>query len=90
MRSPAFEIIGIPRPEDPPLVIGTEAYRRAFLDRFASLPETPLERTEKLEQLRALENGARIRVVPVDRAPPGVDTREDYEAFVRRRRERNA
>ena len=68
--------------------VGVYAFRRAFLDRFASLPATPLEKTEMLEQLRALENGARIRVVPVDRAPPGVDTREDYEAFVRRRRER--
>jgi len=68
--------------------VGVYAFRRAFLERFASLPATPLERTESLEQLRALENGVRIRVVPVDRAPPGVDTREDYDAFVRRRRER--
>lgn len=69
--------------------VGVYAYRRAFLARFAALPPTPLERTESLEQLRALENGVRIRVVPVDRAHPGVDTREDYEAFVRRWRERN-
>ena len=69
--------------------VGVYAYRREFLAEFASLPETPLERTEMLEQLRALEHGRRIRVVPVDRAPPGIDTREDYEAFVRRRRERN-
>lgn len=68
--------------------VGVYAFRRAFLDGFASLPQTPLERTEMLEQLRALENGHRIRVVPADRAPPGIDTREDYEAFVRRRRER--
>ena len=51
---------------------------------------TPLERTEMLEQLRALENGVRVRVVPVDRAPPGIDTPEDYEAFVRRWRERKS
>jgi 3-deoxy-manno-octulosonate cytidylyltransferase (CMP-KDO synthetase) len=68
--------------------VGVYAYRRAFLARFAAMPQTPLERTESLEQLRALENGVRVRVVPVDRAPPGVDTREDYEAFVRRWRER--
>jgi 3-deoxy-manno-octulosonate cytidylyltransferase (CMP-KDO synthetase) len=69
--------------------VGVYAFRRAFLERFASLPQTPLERTESLEQLRALENGVRIRIVTVDRAPPGVDTREDYEAFVRRWRERS-
>jgi 3-deoxy-manno-octulosonate cytidylyltransferase (CMP-KDO synthetase) len=69
--------------------VGVYAYRRGFLERFAALPQTPLERTEMLEQLRALEHGARIRVVLADRAPPGVDTREDYEAFVRRWRERN-
>ena len=68
--------------------IGVYAFRRPFLAEFASLPRTPLEGTEMLEQLRALENGRRIRVVTVDRAPPGIDTREDYEAFVRRRRER--
>ncbi len=68
--------------------VGVYAYRRSFLEGFASLPQTPLERTEMLEQLRALENGHRIRVVPADRAPPGIDTREDYEAFVRRWRER--
>jgi 3-deoxy-manno-octulosonate cytidylyltransferase (CMP-KDO synthetase) len=68
--------------------VGVYAYRRAFLERFAKMEETPLERTEVLEQLRALENGVRIRVVAAERAPPGIDTREDYEAFVRRRRER--
>ena len=68
--------------------VGVYAYRRAFLERFAVLEETPLERTEVLEQLRALESGARIRVVLADRAPPGIDTREDYEAFVRRRKGR--
>ena len=47
-------------------------------------------RAETLEQLRALENGVRIKVVAAERAPPGIDTREDYEAFVRRRRERKS
>ncbi len=74
-------------PARPMRHVGVYAFRRGFLEEFAALPETPLERTEGLEQLRALEHGRRIRVVPVDRAPPGIDTREDYEAFVRRRRE---
>jgi 3-deoxy-manno-octulosonate cytidylyltransferase (CMP-KDO synthetase) len=69
--------------------VGVYAFRRAFLEEFARTPQSPLERVEVLEQLRALEAGARIRVVTVDRAPPGVDTREDYDAFVRRWRERN-
>jgi 3-deoxy-manno-octulosonate cytidylyltransferase (CMP-KDO synthetase) len=68
--------------------VGVYAYRRPFLARFAAMDATPLERTELLEQLRALENGVRIRVVPTDHAPPGIDTQEDYDAFVRRWRER--
>ena len=68
--------------------VGVYAFRGAFLQRFAAMEPTPLERTEMLEQLRALENGVRIRVVPADRAPPGIDTPQDYEAFVRRWRER--
>ncbi len=67
------------------------AYRRRFLARFAAMAPTPLERTELLEQLRALENGIRIKVAVTDRASPhGIDTREDYEAFVRRWRERGS
>ncbi len=69
--------------------VGVYAFRRAALRAFAALPPTPLERTEMLEQLRALEHRWRIRVVEVDRAPAGVDTPEDYAAFVRRHRERN-
>jgi len=59
--------------------IGLYAYRRAALERFVSLPESPLERREKLEQLRALEAGMRIGVARVDHAPFGVDTEEDLE-----------
>ncbi len=70
--------------------VGVYAYRRPFLARFAAMDATPLEGTEVLEQLRALENGVRIRLVPTDHAPPGIDTREDYDAFVRRWRERKA
>jgi 3-deoxy-manno-octulosonate cytidylyltransferase (CMP-KDO synthetase) len=58
--------------------IGLYAYRAGFLKRFAALPPGRLERIESLEQLRALEAGARIRVelTPAD-FPPGVDTEED-------------
>jgi len=59
--------------------IGLYAYRRAALERFVKLPASPLERREKLEQLRALEAGMRIDVVIVDTVPLGVDTPEDLE-----------
>lgn len=59
--------------------IGLYAYRRDFLLKFASLAPTPLEQTESLEQLRVLEHGYKIKVLPVDRAPVGVDTPEDLE-----------
>src|SRR5581483_6817469 len=57
--------------------IGLYAYRRAALERFVKLPPSPLERREKLEQLRALEAGMRIDVAIVDTVPLGVDTPED-------------
>ena len=57
--------------------IGLYAYRRAALERFVTLPPSPLEQREKLEQLRALEAGMRIDVAVVDAAPLGVDTPED-------------
>ncbi len=59
--------------------IGIYAYRRPALARFVSLPESPLERREKLEQLRALEAGMRIACARVDHAPFGVDTPLDLE-----------
>jgi 3-deoxy-manno-octulosonate cytidylyltransferase (CMP-KDO synthetase) len=59
--------------------IGIYAFRRAALDRFVSLPPSPLELREKLEQLRALEAGMRIDVALVDAVPMGVDTPEDLE-----------
>lgn len=64
--------------------IGLYAYRREFLLRFTSLPPSPLEGWEKLEQLRALEDGARIGVVEVPHSAPGIDTPEDYAQFVAR------
>lgn len=54
--------------------IGLYAYRRRALERFVSLPPSPLEQREKLEQLRALEAGMRIDVAIVDTVPLGVDT----------------
>ena len=66
------------------LHLGMYAYRRQFLTRFAALPPTPAEQIEKLEQLRALENGFRVAVAVVESAAPGIDTLEDYAAFVRR------
>jgi 3-deoxy-manno-octulosonate cytidylyltransferase (CMP-KDO synthetase) len=59
--------------------IGLYAYRRAALEKFVKLPPSPLERREKLEQLRALEAGMRIDVTLVDAVPLGVDTPEDLE-----------
>ncbi len=59
--------------------IGTYAYRRASLARFVSLQPSPLEKREKLEQLRALEAGMRIDVTVVDTVPLGVDTPADLE-----------
>ncbi len=56
---------------------GLYGYRRATLLRLASLPPTPLERAESLEQLRALEHGIRIRCVRTTHASIGIDTPED-------------
>jgi 3-deoxy-manno-octulosonate cytidylyltransferase (CMP-KDO synthetase) len=73
--------------QEPPLYwhhIGLYAYRRGFLDWFASRPTSPLEQSERLEQLRAIEAGKQIVVARVARQPPGIDTREDFEAFQQR------
>ena len=59
--------------------IGIYAYRREALARFVSLPPSPLELRERLEQLRALEAGMRINVGLVDTVPLGVDTPADLE-----------
>ncbi|MFM8989078.1 MAG: cytidylyltransferase domain-containing protein, partial [Alphaproteobacteria bacterium] len=59
--------------------IGLYAYRREALARFVALPPAPLERRERLEQLRALEADMRIDAIVVDAVPLGVDTPEDLE-----------
>jgi 3-deoxy-manno-octulosonate cytidylyltransferase (CMP-KDO synthetase) len=57
--------------------VGLYVYRRDFLLKFASMPPTFLEISEKLEQLRAIENGVRIRVVETEFSSIGVDTPDD-------------
>jgi 3-deoxy-manno-octulosonate cytidylyltransferase (CMP-KDO synthetase) len=64
--------------------VGLYAYRAEFLQRYAALPQTPLEQAEALEQLRALEHGHRIAVFVSQYAGYEVNTPADYEAFVRR------
>ena len=59
--------------------IGVYVFRRQFLLRFSRMKPTPLEKLEKLEQLRALENGYSIKVTPVDYEPICVDTPEDLQ-----------
>jgi 3-deoxy-manno-octulosonate cytidylyltransferase (CMP-KDO synthetase) len=59
--------------------VGLYAYRRAALERFVALKPSPLERRERLEQLRALEAGMRIDAEIVQSLPLGVDTPEDLE-----------
>jgi 3-deoxy-manno-octulosonate cytidylyltransferase (CMP-KDO synthetase) len=59
--------------------IGLYLYRRDFLLAYPALPVGPLEQAERLEQLRALENGHKIRVVETDYESLGVDTPEDLE-----------
>jgi 3-deoxy-manno-octulosonate cytidylyltransferase (CMP-KDO synthetase) len=67
---------------------GLYVYRREYLLEFTKLPQSRLEKIEMLEQLRALENGARIKVVEVNERSIGVDTPEDFK-HVKRIIERN-
>lgn len=66
---------------------GLYAYRRDFLALYRTLEATPLEEAEKLEQLRVLEHGYAITVIHADAPHPGIDTPEQYAAFVKRWRE---
>lgn len=63
--------------------IGIYAYRKAFLLTLTALAQTPLEKTEKLEQLRVLEHGHRIQVGHVAHVSDGIDTPEQYDRFVK-------
>lgn len=62
---------------------GLYVYRREFLLKYTAMRQTVLEQTEMLEQLRALENGARIKIVEAAESSIGVDTIEDYERIER-------
>jgi 3-deoxy-manno-octulosonate cytidylyltransferase (CMP-KDO synthetase) len=64
--------------------IGIYAYRKKSLLEITALPQTPLEKTEKLEQLRAIENGFRILVGKVKHTCDGIDTPVQYAEFVKR------
>ena len=97
-RALYFSRSPIPRPRDwddsllsrEPAVfyqhVGIYAYRRKFLLEMARWPRCPLEQIENLEQLRVLDAGHVIRVGVVDEPTRGIDTPEDYRAFVRRSR----
>lgn len=61
--------------------LGIYGYKRTALEAMTTLAQTPLEMTESLEQLRALENGMKIKTSVVDFVPVGIDTREDLEKF---------
>lgn len=58
--------------------IGVYGYRKNFLLEFSMLKQTPLEKIEKLEQLRALENGIDVKIIEIDYDTVGVDTEEDF------------
>lgn len=76
-----------PDSSEPPayhLHLGIYAYRWDFLAAFTGWAPSALEKTEKLEQLRALEHGASIHVIRVERAAHGIDTPQQYAAFVKR------
>ncbi|MEE9370819.1 MAG: 3-deoxy-manno-octulosonate cytidylyltransferase [Sedimentisphaerales bacterium] len=64
--------------------IGIYAYRKEFLLKITALPQTPLEKIEKLEQLRAIEHGFDILVGKVEHRCDGIDTPEQYAEFVGR------
>lgn len=66
------------------LHIGLYAYRKEFLLSYTQMDQTPLENCEKLEQLRAIENGYIVRVVETAYDALGIDTPQDYQAFLQR------
>ena len=61
--------------------LGIYGYKREALFKMTSLPQTSYEMAESLEQLRALQNGMKIKVAVVDNIPVGIDTKEDFEKF---------
>lgn len=69
--------------------LGIYAYRRDVLLQFANLPPSTLEQSEKLEQLRLLQAGGEIQIDVIEHAASGIDTSEDYAAFVARHRKKS-
>ena len=69
--------------------LGIYAYRKEFLLNITALPQTTLEKIEKLEQLRAIENGFDILVGKVKHTCDGIDTPQQYDKFVERYRKKN-
>ncbi len=61
--------------------LGIYGYKKEALFKMTKLPQSPCEKAESLEQLRALQNGMKIRVSIVNNVPVGIDTIEDFEKF---------
>ena len=61
--------------------LGIYGYKREALFKMTQLPQSPCEQAESLEQLRALQNGMKIKVAVVNNVPVGIDTIEDFERF---------
>jgi 3-deoxy-manno-octulosonate cytidylyltransferase (CMP-KDO synthetase) len=78
------EKAGIGEPNQYLRHIGVYAYRKEFLLKLTDLPQGHLEKSEKLEQLRAIENGYSISVGKVRHICDGIDTPEQYAEFVKR------
>lgn len=64
--------------------VGLYCYRGQFLEKIESIPVSSLEQAEKLEQLRVLQSGYRIKTAVISQSTTGIDTQADYEAFVKR------
>jgi len=64
--------------------IGIYGYRKEFLLHYVNMEQSPLEKIEKLEQLRALENGFKIKMIETDSSLMGIDTHEDYEEALKK------
>ncbi|WP_292528404.1 3-deoxy-manno-octulosonate cytidylyltransferase [Methylocystis sp.] len=91
LRALYFTRAAAPYGEGPRLKhVGVYAFRRTALERFVSLPPSPLELRERLEQLRALEAGMRIDAALLDKAAPSVDTERDLTALRAAAREQDA
>ena len=64
--------------------IGIYGYRKDFLLKFVNMEQSYLEKVEKLEQLRALENGFKIKMIEAESSLIGIDTQEDYEEALKK------